>query len=242
MVSGSFHSAPAVLFTFPSRYFSTIGHWVVFRLGWWSTLFLCGFHVSADTPDTVLPVSISSKWLSHSPVHLPMWFDYRLRYFDGPYPESIATLGLASSAFARHYSRNLVWFLFLRVLRCFSSPGSPRIPIDSVYVTWFFTMCVPTFGHPRLIGYLLLPVAFRSLSRPSSAPNAKAFSICSSSLGLPCIYISIYSGSRYQYAWIAVFHTCSFWQKLFLPIFYGKTFPISRFSFFPLLCLSCIPH
>ena len=28
-----FHSAPAVLFTFPSRYFSTIGHWVVFRLG-----------------------------------------------------------------------------------------------------------------------------------------------------------------------------------------------------------------
>ena len=28
-----FHSAPAVLFTFPSRYCFTIGHWVVFRLG-----------------------------------------------------------------------------------------------------------------------------------------------------------------------------------------------------------------
>ena len=28
-----FHSAPAVLFTFPSRYFSAIGHRVVFRLG-----------------------------------------------------------------------------------------------------------------------------------------------------------------------------------------------------------------
>ena len=28
-----FHSPPGVLFTFPSQYFSTIGHWVVFRLG-----------------------------------------------------------------------------------------------------------------------------------------------------------------------------------------------------------------
>ena len=32
-----FHSPPGVLFTFPSRYCSSIGHWVVFRLGWWST-------------------------------------------------------------------------------------------------------------------------------------------------------------------------------------------------------------
>src|SRR5882672_1665139 len=30
--------------------------------------------------------------------------------------------GLASSAFARHYSRNHNCFLFLRVLRCFTSP------------------------------------------------------------------------------------------------------------------------
>ena len=37
--------------------------------------------------------------------------------------------GLGSSAFARHYLRNHCYFLFLRVLRCFSSPGSPlRIP------------------------------------------------------------------------------------------------------------------
>ena len=44
-------------------------------------------------------------------------------------PEDIATFGLASSAFARHYSRNLGWCLFLALLRCFSSGGSPRIPI-----------------------------------------------------------------------------------------------------------------
>ena len=51
-------------------------------------------------------------------------------------PERIAPLGLASSAFARHYSQNLGWFLFLALLRCFSSGGSPHIPIYSVYDTW----------------------------------------------------------------------------------------------------------
>ena len=34
-------------------------------------------------------------------------------------------MGLGCSAFARHYLRNHSCFLFLRVLRCFSSPGSP---------------------------------------------------------------------------------------------------------------------
>jgi hypothetical protein len=34
-------------------------------------------------------------------------------------------LGLGSSPFARHYLGNHCYFLFLRVLRCFSSPGLP---------------------------------------------------------------------------------------------------------------------
>ena len=66
-------------------------------------------------------------WTSHSiPLNL-----YNTVFC--PNPESITTLGLASSAFARHYLRNLGWFLFLALLRCFSSGGSPHIPIDSVY-------------------------------------------------------------------------------------------------------------
>src|SRR4030095_4382165 len=36
--------------------------------------------------------------------------------------------GLASSAFAHHYSRNHGCFLFLRVMRCFTSPRSLRAP------------------------------------------------------------------------------------------------------------------
>ena len=39
--------------------------------------------------------------------------------------------GLGSSAFARHYLRNHCYFLFLRVMRCFSSPGSPPLQGDA---------------------------------------------------------------------------------------------------------------
>ena len=44
-----FHSPPGVLFTFPSRYYSAIGHQVVFSLGGWSPLLPIGFHVSGGT-------------------------------------------------------------------------------------------------------------------------------------------------------------------------------------------------
>ena len=37
---------------------------------------------------------------------------------------------------------------------------------------------VSTFGNLRVKGYLLLTVAYRSLSRPSSAPSAKASALC----------------------------------------------------------------
>ena len=45
-------------------------------------------------------------------------------------------------------------------------------------------MSVSTFGNPRIEAYLQLPAAYRSLSRPSSAPDAKAFTLCSCSLEL----------------------------------------------------------
>ena len=39
---------------------------------------------------------------------------------------AVTGAGLGCCAFARHYLRNHCCFLFLRVLRCFSSPGWPR--------------------------------------------------------------------------------------------------------------------
>ena len=43
-------------------------------------------------------------------------------------------------------------------------------------------MRVSPFGHLRIKAYVRLPGAFRSLSRPSSAPSAKASALRSSSL------------------------------------------------------------
>ena len=69
-----FHSPPGVLFTFPSRYCSSIGHQVVFRLGWWSTRLPTGFHVSGGTLDTPTYCRFSDTGLSPCVVGLPMPF------------------------------------------------------------------------------------------------------------------------------------------------------------------------
>ncbi len=47
---------------------------------------------------------------------------------------------------------------------------------------WPSASRVAPFGHPRIKGHLHLPAAFRSLSRPSSPPIAKASTIRPSSL------------------------------------------------------------
>ena len=69
-----FHSPPGVLFTFPSRYFSSIGHQVVFRLGGWSPRLPTGFLVSCGTLDPDCQSSLSTTWLSHCLAGLPMPF------------------------------------------------------------------------------------------------------------------------------------------------------------------------
>ena len=68
-------------------------------------------------------------------------------------------------------------FLFLRLLRCFSSPGSLPYVMDWRMDDWSLSSRVSPFRYLRIIGYLLLPEAFRSLSRLSSALSAKASTI-----------------------------------------------------------------
>ena len=67
-----------------------------------------------------------------------------------------------------------VFFLFLRLLRCFSSPGSP-LPyvMDWRMDDWSPSSRVSPDRHLRIKDYLHLPAAFRSLSRLSSALSAK---------------------------------------------------------------------
>ena len=70
-----FHSPAGVLFTFPSRYCSSIGHQVVFRLGGWAPRLPTGLHVSRGTLDPARFISFSFTWLSHSVAGLPMPFN-----------------------------------------------------------------------------------------------------------------------------------------------------------------------
>ena len=69
-----FHSPPGVLFTFPSRYYSTIGHQVVFSLMGWSPHIHTRFHVPRITLDTIMLALLSYTGLSPSMVCFPKHF------------------------------------------------------------------------------------------------------------------------------------------------------------------------
>jgi hypothetical protein len=87
--------------------------------------------------------------------------------------------GLASSPFAHHYSGNHNCFLFLRVLRCFTSPRSHQPPYT--FRRRRHPMTGARFPHSEIPGSksgCRLPEAYRRLPRPSSAPDAKASTVC----------------------------------------------------------------
>ena len=87
------------------------------------------------------------------------------------------TDGLGYSPFARRYLGNRNCFLFLRVLRWFTSPGWPRHPMYSDDVLEDCPRGVAPFGDLRVKACLRLTGAFRSLPRPSSPSCAKASTV-----------------------------------------------------------------
>jgi hypothetical protein len=87
--------------------------------------------------------------------------------------------GLAPSPFAHHYSGNHYCFLFLRVLRCFTSPRYHQPPYTFRWRQ--HPMTGARLPHSETPGSTLgcqLPGAYRRLPRPSSAPDAKASTVC----------------------------------------------------------------
>ena len=114
---GSFHLSLTVLIS--------IGHQVVFSLTGWSPLFHTRFLVSRTTLDSTFLCSFFVYWTLTTYGMLFQTFLLNLQIvISSPNPICISTYGLGSSYFARHYFRNRVFFLFLWVLRCFSSPRS----------------------------------------------------------------------------------------------------------------------
>ena len=95
-----------------------------------------------------------------------------------PYNPSKLVWALPLSLAATHgISGGSLLFLisFPMLLRWFTSHGV-ALPAYFIQLSQYRNhfLWVTPFGHPRIIGYLLLPAAFRSLSRPSSPRSSQA--------------------------------------------------------------------
>ena len=160
-----------MLFTFPSRYWYTIGLTGVFSLAGWSRQIRAGFLVSRVTQDTTRPQPASSTGLSPSVIELS-------RTFLSPYTCHNVVLQPR-----RCVATTPVWALPRSlattggIIRLFSSPGGTKMfqfpPFASIQRRMDSSPSdcrVVPFGNPRVKGHLHLTAAYRSLSRPSSPP------------------------------------------------------------------------
>ncbi len=140
-----FHSPPGVLFTFPSRYLSAIGHQGVFRLSGWSRQIhteFQGFRVTwgdvAEPSSYVYGgITLYAGTFQSASTSTTVSYSVLARQCQPDGPTTPHTQRLPAvhtcvvwpiSDFARHYSRNHCCFLFLWVLRCFTSPRSLQLP------------------------------------------------------------------------------------------------------------------
>ena len=169
---GSFHLSLTVLFT--------IGHWVVFRLGGWAPRLQIGFHVSGPTLDTPCIYSISLTGLLPCIVELS-----RSILLSKPCVMSVRNPECKHSVWPLSRSLAATW----KIDVSFSSYGYLDVSVPRVtFVMAMYSPCDDcTLLQPDSSirtsagkGYLLLTAAYRSLSRPSSAPSAKASALCSS--------------------------------------------------------------
>ena len=140
--------------------------------------------MSRGTLDPALLLSVSPTGLSPSLAGLSRTVPLQSEVINAVRTPLCTHNGLASFHFARRYSGNRCFFLFLRLLRCFSSPGSLPYVMDWRMDGWSPSSRVSPFRHLRIKDYLHLPAAFRSLSRLSSALSAKASTLRSSLLNL----------------------------------------------------------
>ena len=101
---------------------------------------------------------------------------------------------------------------------------------DSVYVTTGLLWWVSPFGYPRIVAYLQLPEAFRSLSRPSSAPDAKAFPLRSYSLDLSSKQTPLIPFPSPPYGLAASFILLCCFSSPNFKHFVGLKFGVCRFS------------
>ena len=98
-------------------------------------------------------------------------------------PQAVTPTRFGLFPFRSPLLRESSFFLFLRLLRCFSSPAYLHPPY--VFRWGYPRITTGGFPHSEIPGSTLdqqLPEAYRSRPRPSSAPGAKASTVCPYSL------------------------------------------------------------
>jgi hypothetical protein len=184
-----------VLFTFPSRYWFTIGHQQVFSLGGWSPRIPTGFHVSCGTwvsrTKSLVALLYRAVTFCGRPFQIvrlaTRFITLQLRRI-GTKRDPSTPMTQRTRAITRH------WFgLFpfrsplLRESRLLSFPRGtemfqfPRLASSGLWIhpamVRYDSDRVSPFGHPRIGVCLRLPEAYRSLPRPSSPADAKASTV-----------------------------------------------------------------
>ena len=184
-----------MLFTFPSRYWFTIGRRGVFSLGSWSTQIPTGFHVPRGTREhckgVTEPFAYGAFTRYGGSFQRPSARLVICNSPDRPQPIQAkshnpmqATLaGLTPARFGLFRVRSPL----LTESLLFSLPGGTEMvhfpPFASLELCIHSRMAghdssrVAPFGNPRIKAYLRLPEAYRSLSRPSSPLCAKASTV-----------------------------------------------------------------
>ena len=105
----------------------------------------------------------------------------------------------------------------------FQFPGLPSLWLYiHLWILKHYLKWVPSFGNLRVNGYVLLTAAYRSLSRPSSAPSAKASALC------PLLLNQLAYTSVMYRSFSIVYHS---WENSTGFFSYNKTFEIVTHSF-----------
>ena len=172
-----------MLFTCPSRYSFTIGHTRVFSLGGWSPQLharLLGSGVTQEIHYVECVVFAYRAVTVCGASFQRTSADVSLRVRGSYNPAATRTTVWALPVSLAATQGISVDFSFLRVLRCFSSPGLPSRLAPGV--TAIAGGRVSPFGHLGISACVPLPQAYRRLSRPSSPSCAQAFPTCFRSL------------------------------------------------------------
>ena len=164
---GSFHLSLTVLYS--------IGHQVVFSLTRWSSLVPTGFLVSRGTPDLAClrshfaygAFTLFGRLFQNLSAMFPLGVLRSL-------PRSACTpVWAPPRSLAATYGITFVFFSSA-YLDVSVQQVSPCMTMDSSCSDRTLPGRVSPFRHLRITAHLRLPAAFRSLSRLSSAPGAKA--------------------------------------------------------------------